>query len=48
MKYDTPEVTALTPAINAIQGSSDLNKVAIEGPDSFDEEGSGAYADWEE
>jgi hypothetical protein len=51
MKYETPELTALTPAINAIQ-SSQANK----GPHELnadqvitggENESTGAYADWE-
>jgi hypothetical protein len=46
MKYQTPELTALTPAINAIQssGSKEINNVV----DSPTYEQSSAYADWEE
>jgi|HubBroStandDraft_1064217.scaffolds.fasta_scaffold07474_3 hypothetical protein len=49
MKYETPQLTALTPAINAIQGTGS-------GPDKTDqihEDGlqkevpSAAYQDWE-
>jgi hypothetical protein len=45
MKYETPELTALTPAINAIQDLKD--------PESGSDNGSkveitvGAYQDWE-
>ncbi len=50
MKYETPELTALVPAINAIQTTS-TPKVTIGGFDSpaplGHNEGSGAYADWE-
>jgi hypothetical protein len=48
MKYETPELTALTPAINAIQSTTDKKAT---GP--FDStsreynEANGAYADWE-
>jgi len=45
MKYETPQLTALTPAISAIQGP-----VSKEGPTSIDglflEEVHG-YTDWE-
>ena len=47
MKYETPELKALTPAINAIQSISDLNK-RNSGQDSVDQEGHPAYADWED
>ena len=50
MKYETPELMALTPAINAIQSSSTSTKVLGPGPDgvqSQNNEGIGAYADWE-
>ena len=48
MKYEAPELTALTPAINAIQGP--MLKPIVSSPDSFNgqhNEGSSAYADWE-
>jgi hypothetical protein len=45
MKYETPELTALTPAINAIQS---FPKAIVGELDSHDEvEGTGAYQDWE-
>jgi hypothetical protein len=45
MKYETPELTALTPAINAIQtGSKLIHNVQ----DSPTWEQNPAYADWEE
>jgi len=50
MKYETPELTVLTPAINAIQSESTSSKMLGPGPDgvqSTHNEGSGAYADWE-
>jgi hypothetical protein len=51
MKYETPELTALTPAINAIQGTgSGAPKVAGspgDGSSGQDNEHIGAYADWE-
>jgi hypothetical protein len=47
MKYETPEMTALTPAIKAIQGGLDTNKGNTSGPDSFSKESMGAYTDWE-
>jgi hypothetical protein len=53
MKYETPELTALTPAINAIQGtvgikvqhtlSSDHNT-----PNNGKNESLGTYMDWED
>ena len=46
MKYETPELTALTPAINAVQvskGSPDLG----DSPPEPNNETIGAYADWE-
>jgi hypothetical protein len=48
MKYETPELTALTTAINAIQGPSG-SKTDSPLADSpiMDKEGVGAYADWE-
>ena len=50
MKYETPELTALTPAINAIQSStpSKLQQIQADSPDpSVFNEHSAAYADWE-
>jgi hypothetical protein len=45
MKYETPEVTALTPAINAIQG---VGKTIYEPSDGQHEpDGVSAYQDWE-
>jgi hypothetical protein len=46
MKYEKPEVTALTPAINAIQT---LSKISHTPFDSLVDhrENSSAYADWE-
>ncbi len=46
MKYETPELTALTPAINAIQGG----KTDITSPrdsSSAPNDVLGAYEDWE-
>jgi hypothetical protein len=50
MKYETPQMTALTSAINAIQSTS--AKELPVGGDTFDpsdllHEVIGAYADWE-
>ncbi len=45
MKYETPELTALTPAIDAIHGS--INKNQQLGPDGPNNESGGAYQDWE-
>jgi hypothetical protein len=47
MKYETPEMTALTPAIEAIQGGLDTSKGTTAGPDSISKESMGAYTDWE-
>jgi hypothetical protein len=48
MKYETPEMTTLTPAINAIQSSdpsgSKTNPVQV---DNDTKEHIAAYADWE-
>jgi hypothetical protein len=46
MKYKKPEVTALTPAINAIQGHVGA-KFAEPTRDNPLPEGIGAYEDWE-
>ena len=48
MKYETPIVTALSPAIHAIQGNIDVNKSAQSNGDSSSKEGHAAYADWED
>jgi hypothetical protein len=50
MKYETPELTALTPAINAIQSSipAKLAQQFGDSPNpSVRNEHSGAYEDWE-
>jgi hypothetical protein len=44
MKYETPELTALTPAINAIQGPNKGNS-GNDNPGSKDS--TSAYEDWE-
>jgi hypothetical protein len=48
MKYETPEITTLTAAINAIQAPHPQDK-GVTGPiDSLlENETFGAYADWE-
>ncbi len=48
MKYETPELTALTPAISAVQGVGTKNSPT--GPDAaslINNEHVAAYADWE-
>jgi hypothetical protein len=45
MKYETPELIALTPAINAIQSLKPVNQVDDGG---ITNESSTAYADWED
>jgi hypothetical protein len=49
MKYETPEVTALTTAINAIQGDGTPkdDQTSSDNPPQFTHEHSAAYADWE-
>jgi hypothetical protein len=50
MKYETPELVALTPAINAIQGpGTPTSKTKPDEPDSpvSTKEAIGAYTDWE-
>ena len=49
MKYETPQMTALTPAINAIQssGSSSSKVIQSQFDGSEDYESPGAYTDWE-
>jgi hypothetical protein len=47
MKYETPELTVLSPAISAIQGHS-VKKVAFPFHDALSmNEGQIGYADWE-
>jgi|HubBroStandDraft_4_1064222.scaffolds.fasta_scaffold513602_2 hypothetical protein len=48
MKYETPELTALTPAINAIQSVHPETKPnGTQSDNLVDNEINGAYADWE-
>ena len=50
MKYETPELTALTPAINAIQGSGPSKNADLppgDGAMGVINEVEGAYVDWE-
>jgi hypothetical protein len=47
MKYETPELTVLTPAINAIQSTSSKTAPFELGDGVGDNEHIGAYADWE-
>jgi hypothetical protein len=47
MKYEAPEVAALTPAINAIQGAGP-SKHLFPTEEGILPEDVGAYADWEE
>jgi hypothetical protein len=50
MKYETPKMTALTPAIKAIQGSTFESKTTTGNLDSLPyvlPEMIGAYVDWE-
>jgi hypothetical protein len=47
MRYETPEVTALTPAINAIQAGNKISHVS-DNPGNTLKDPSPAYADWEE
>jgi len=44
MKYETPEVTVLTPAINAIQSNKSINTVT---DSNLHENSDAAYEDWE-
>jgi len=49
MKYEAPELTALTPAINAIQGDGPMtSKIHSPTLDSPYLEAQGAYSDWED
>lgn len=45
MEYETPELTALTPAINAIQSKPKPGTGSIDG--DLKNEVTGAYEDWE-
>jgi len=47
MKYETPEVTALTPAINAIQDVKGEVGILDVPATPLPREFGGAYADWE-
>jgi len=47
MKYETPKLTVLTPAIDAIQSDGGLPKFGPETVDSLHMETSSAYTDWE-
>jgi hypothetical protein len=47
MKYETPELTALTPAINASQAIKAETRCVCEGPLYLTEYGTSAYQDWE-
>jgi hypothetical protein len=47
MKYEAPELTALTPAINAIQAAKQTNTPS-DGGGTPPNEPMGAYADWED
>lgn len=46
MKYETPKLTALTPAIDAIQTSS-AGKPGTPNPDGPITDSNSAYEDWE-
>jgi hypothetical protein len=52
MKYETPELTALTPAINAIQitgaSSKQLNPAFPDSVSQVHNDASFGYADWED
>jgi hypothetical protein len=45
MKYETPKLSALTPAINAIQGTKVIGTPNDGSP--METEATGAYEDWE-
>jgi hypothetical protein len=49
MKYETPEVTVLTPAISAVQLSSSGAKITGEGDSAhpLQNDATAGYADWE-
>jgi hypothetical protein len=47
MKYETPELTALAPGLNAIQSSASPKNQQIMGDAPFLYEHVAAYQDWE-
>jgi hypothetical protein len=47
MKYETPKLTALTPAINAIQATKGEPVNIKDTPTKLTEHMVGAYQDWE-
>ena len=47
MKYETPELTALAPAINAIQAVKQEPPDIEDHPTLMTESSTGAYQDWE-
>jgi hypothetical protein len=47
MKYETPEVTALGSALDAVHGTGSTGKSATEHLDGIYPEVPAAYADWE-
>jgi hypothetical protein len=47
MKYETPELTALAPAINAIQATKGFPVDTQDAPRELTESTGGAYQDWE-
>jgi hypothetical protein len=48
MKYEAPEMTVLTPAINAIHGTTSSKIAPPIQLESLENEGVGAYLDWED
>ncbi len=47
MKYEAPELTALTPAINAVQGLKQSYSTPHDGAASGFNDANLAYEDWE-
>jgi hypothetical protein len=48
MKYETPELTPLTAAINAVQGAACTIKLPhLHGPGRLNNESVAAYEDWD-
>ncbi len=47
MKYETPELTALPSAINAVQSATPGKPHQVSGDGSPNNESVGAYEDWE-
>jgi hypothetical protein len=47
MKYETPKLTALAPAINAVQSTHNKNEEVVSDSPDLGKEAISAYMDWE-